>query len=79
MEVKTKTDSNWTTTETIILSDEEKEAINEAHEIVVQRYKDMGLIQQPWEKDHLEYRFLGILRYEEIEAMLNFARTARMK
>ena len=36
----------------------------------------MGLEQTNWEKKMLEYTFQGIIRFEGVEAMLNYARTA---
>lgn len=50
--------------------------MDEAHEIVSKRYAEMELEQTDWEKKMLEYTFQGIIRFEGVEAMLNYARTA---
>ena len=36
----------------------------------------MGLEQTAWEKEHLEYALQGRLRFDGLEGMLNWARTA---
>lgn len=76
MTIKRKIEANGAITDTIKLTDEENHAIDNAHAIVAARYKELGLEQEAWEKEHLEYALLGILRYEGIAAMLHWAKTA---
>lgn len=76
MTIKRKIDANGAITDTITLTDEENHALDNAHAIVAARYKELGLEQDAWEKEHLEYALLGLLRYEGIEAMLYWAKTA---
>lgn len=71
-----KVDKNGTVTDIIRLTDEENKAIDEAHKIVAERYKQLGLLQTDWEKEHLEYALQGRLRFDGIEGMLHWARTA---
>ena len=58
------------------ITEEENAAIDQAHEIVAERYKQLGMEQTAWEKEHLEYALQGRLRFDGIEGMLNWARTA---
>lgn len=76
MTIERKTDAKGAVTEVIKLTAEENSAINDTHLIVEARYKELGLQQTDWEKEHLEYSLQGLLRYEGIDAMLNWARTA---
>lgn len=76
MTVERCIEENGAITDVITITDEENAAIDQAHEIVAERYKQMGLEQTAWEKEHLEYALQGRLRFDGIEGMLNWARTA---
>lgn len=76
MTVERRIEDNGAITDIITLTPEENNAMDEAHEIVSKRYAEMELEQTDWEKKMLEYTFQGIIRFEGVEAMLNYARTA---
>lgn len=76
MTVERRIEDNGAITDIITLTPEENNAMDEAHEIVSKRYDEMELEQTDWEKKMLEYTFQGIIRFEGVEAMLNYARTA---
>lgn len=76
MTVERRIEDNGAITDIITLTPEENNAMDEAHEIVSERYAEMELEQTDWEKKMLEYTFQGIIRFEGVEAMLNYARTA---
>ena len=76
MKVERRIEDNGAITDIITLTPEENNAMDEAHEIVSKRYAEMELEQTDWEKKMLEYTFQGIIRFEGVEAMLNYARTA---
>lgn len=76
MTVERRIEYNGAITDIITLTPEENNAMDEAHEIVSKRYDEMELEQTDWEKKMLEYTFQGIIRFEGVEAMLNYARTA---
>ena len=76
MTVERRIEENGAITDIITLTPEENNTIDEAHKIVSNRYSEMGLEQTNWEKKMLEYTFQGMIRFEGVEAMLNYARTA---
>jgi len=76
MKIERRIEENGAITDVITITDEENAAIDQAHEIVAERYKQLGLEQTAWEKEHLEYVLQGRLRFDGIEGMLNWARTA---
>ena len=76
MTVERRIEDNGAITDIITLTPEENNAMDEAHEIVSKRYAEMELEQTDWEKKMLEYTFQGIIRFEGVESMLNYARTA---
>lgn len=76
MTVERNADKNCAVTEIIIMTDEENAAIDRAQEIVAERYKQLGLEQTAWEKEHLKYALQGKLRFDGIEEMLRWAKTA---
>ena len=76
MTVERKADENGAVAEIIIMTDEENVAIDRAHEIVAERYKQLGMEQTAWDKEHLEYALQGKLRFDGIEEMLRWAKTA---
>lgn len=76
MTVERRIEDNGAITDIITLTPEENNAMDEAHEIVSKRYAEMELEQTDLEKKMLEYTFQGIIRFEGVEAMLNYARTA---
>ena len=76
MKIERRVEENGAITDVITITEEENAAIDQAHEIVAERYKQMGLEQTSWEKEHLEYALQGRLRFDGIEGMLNWARTA---
>jgi len=76
MTVERRVEKNGAITDIITITDDENAAIDQAHSIVAERYKSLGLEQTAWEKEHLEYAFQGILRFEGVERMLDWARTA---
>ena len=78
MTIVRRIEANGAVTDVITITEEENAAINQAHEIVAERYKKLGLEQSPWEKEHLEYALQGLLRFEGIDGMLNWARTAKI-
>lgn len=78
MQIKRIVDENGAITDVITLTAEENAAIDQAHAIVADRYKELGLEQTTWEKEHLEYALQGRLRFDGIEGMLNWARTAKI-
>lgn len=78
MQIKRIIEENGAITDVITLSTEENAAIDQAHAIVADRYKELGLEQTTWEKEHLEYALQGRLRFDGIEEMLNWARTAKI-
>lgn len=78
MKIERKIKENGGITDVITLTVEENNAIDEAHKIVAERYKKLGLEQTAWEKEHLEYVLQGHLRFDGIEEMLNWARTANI-
>lgn len=78
MKIERKTEENGGITDVITLTEEENNAIDEAHKIVAERYKKLGLEQTAWEKEHLEYVLQGRLRFDGIDEMLNWARTANI-
>ena len=75
MTVERNADENGAVTEIITMTDEENAAIDRAHEIVAERYKQLGMEQTAWEKEHLEYALRGKLRFNGIEEMLRWAKT----
>lgn len=76
MKIDCITDAQGRTTEKIHLTEEENKAVDMAHEIVAERGKQLGIAWTKEDVEHHEFMFLGILRYEGIEKLLNFARTA---
>lgn len=76
MKIERRVEENGAITDVITITEEENAAIDQAHEIVAERYKQMGLEQTAWEKEHLEYALQGRLRFDGVEGMLNWARTA---
>ena len=76
MTVERRIEENGAIIDIITLTPKENNTIDEAHKIVSNRYSEMGLEQTNWEKKMLEYTFQGIIRFEGVEAMLNYARTA---
>lgn len=76
MTVERRIEENGGITDIITLTPEENSAMDEAHEIVSKRYAEMGLEQTDWEKRMLECVFQGIIRFEGVEALLNYARIA---
>ncbi len=76
MTVERKADENGAVAEIIIMTDEENVAIDRAHEIVAERYKQLGMEQNAWDKEHLEYALQGKLRFDGVEEMLRWAKTA---
>lgn len=76
MTVVRNADKNCAVTEIIIMTDEENAAIDRAQEIVAERYKQLGLEQIAWDKEHLEYALQGKLRFDGVEEMLRWAKTA---
>lgn len=78
MTIVRRIEENGAVTDVITITDEENAAIDQAHDIVAERYKQLGLVQSQWEKEHLEYALQGLLRFEGIEGMLNWARTAKI-
>ena len=55
MKIERRVEENGAITDVIAITEEENAAIDQAHEIVAERYKQMGLEQTAWEKEHLEY------------------------
>ena len=78
MKIERKIEENGGITDVITLTEEENNAIDEAHKIVAERYKKLDLEQTAWEKEHLEYVLQGRLRFDGIEEMLNWARIANI-
>lgn len=78
MQIKRIVDQNGAITDVITLTAEENAAIDQAHAIVGDRYKELGLEQTASEKELLEYALQGRLRFDGIEEMLNWARTAKI-
>lgn len=76
MTIERRAEKHGAITDIITITDEENAAIDQAHAIVAKRYKDLGLEQTAWEKEHLAYVLQGILRFEGVERMLNWASTA---
>ena len=76
LKIERRVEENGAITDVITITEEENAAIDQAHEIVAERYKQMGLEQTAWEKEHLEYALQGRLRFDGLEGMLNWARTA---
>lgn len=76
MTVERKADENGAVAEIIIMTDEENVAIDRAHEIVAERYKQLGMEQNAWDKEHLEYALQGKLRFDGVEEMPRWAKTA---
>lgn len=64
MTVERKADENGAVTEIIVMTKEENAAIGRAHKIVAERYKQLGMEQTAWEKEHLEYALQGKLRFD---------------
>lgn len=79
MNIERKVDELGRITDVIRLSEEENDAIDLAHSIIAERAALEGMPFTAADKEHHEYMFLGILRYEGIDALLNFARTAKFK
>ena len=76
MNIERKIEKNGAITDIITLTEEENRAMDKAHEIVAERYKQLGLVQSSYEKESLEYALLGKLRFEGIQDMLSWANTA---
>ncbi len=76
MTIERRIEENGAITDVITLTDEENKSLAHAHAIVEARYKELGLEQGLWEKEHLEYALRGLLRFEGVEAMLSWAKTA---
>lgn len=76
MKIERRVEENGAITDVITITEEENAAIDQAHEIVAERYKQLGMEQTAWEKEHLEYALQGRLRFDGLEGMLNWARTA---
>ena len=74
--MKEKADENGAVTEIIVMTKEENAAIGRAHKIVAERYKQLGMEQTAWEKEHLKYALQGKLRFDGVEEMLRWANTA---
>ena len=79
MTIERKVDELGRITDVIRLSEEENNAVNLAHSIIAERSATEGISFTTADKEHHGYMFLGILRYEGIDALLNFARTAEFK
>lgn len=79
MKIERVVDEKGRVTDKIFLNEEENKAIDEAHSIVEERCKAQGAAFSREDKEFLEWNFLGILRFEGIEALLNFARTAKIQ
>ena len=76
MTVERKADENGAVTEIIVMTKEENAAIGRAHKIVAERYKQLGMEQTAWEKEHLKCALQGKLRFDGVEEMLRWANTA---
>lgn len=76
MTVERKADENGAVTEIIVMTKEENAAIDRAHEIVAERYKQLGMEQTAWEKEYLEYALQGKLCFDGVEEMLRWANSA---
>ena len=76
MNIERKVDGNGAITDIITLTNEESDAIDRAHEIVSERFRKLGIEMTPWEKEHLGYALQGRLRFDGVEGMLAWARTA---
>lgn len=75
MTIERKIDANGAVTYIVKVTTEESKAIDEAHTIIAERYKQLGIEQTAWDKEHLEYALQGRLRFDGVEAMLNWAKT----
>lgn len=66
------------TGDVVTFTAEEESALEEAKDIVAARYRELGLDQDQWSEQQLGYMLWGILRFEGIEKMLEWARTAKI-
>ena len=77
-DVKTRIGDKGETYYTVIFSEEEKEALKSAHEIVKKRFEDEGLQlteRTVWQIDSI---FQGIVRFDGIDELMKYAKTARI-
>lgn len=77
-EIKKRIGKQGETYIAVIFDDEEKKALATAHQIVKKRFEEEGLELLPktvWQIDNI---FRGILRFEGIEELLKYAKTARI-
>lgn len=63
----------------ILLSDEEKEAVNKAHDIVVERFAAAGEVYDYRIRESVEWCLMGALHIGGIEAMMRYAKEAPIK
>ena len=78
MKIERKIDELGRTTDAIRLEAEEEKALDLAHSIVAERSNAAGIVFDTADKEYHEWMFLGILRFEGVEALLTFARTAEI-
>ena len=63
---------------TVIFNDAEKEALTTAHEIVMKRFAEENLELLPDAVQKIDNIFQGMLRFEGIDALLEYAKTAKI-
>lgn len=77
-EVKTRVGNKGETYYTVIFSEEEKEALKSAHEIVEKRFVEEGLELTERIVRQIDSIFQGILRFDGIEELIKYAKTAKI-
>lgn len=77
-EVTIKTGKNGETYVSVKFNKEETEAFAQAQEIVRQRFVEEGLPLSKYDERLILASLEGVLRFEGIDALLNYARTAKI-
>ena len=77
-EVTRETGKNGETYVSVKFNKEENEALTQAQEILRQRFAEEGLISSKYDERLIRASFEGVLRFEGIDALLNYARTAKI-
>lgn len=77
-EVTTKTGKNGETYVSVKFNKEETEAFAQAQEILRQRFAEEGLPLSKYDERLILASLEGVLRFEGIDALLNYARTAKI-
>ena len=57
-------------TETIVLTTEESDALEQCHDILRERYEELGELYDKENQDRCEWWLLGILKFDGIDKLM---------